>query len=168
MNSICTICKDKLEFPHWLPCSHNFCFLCIRRHIEKRNFCPICFKCPFSVSDLRTYEKQNEVLKKMPVILTTNENKLKQELKKLRFDVNVDKHILDQRYKEMCINVEFERFKKVPRNYNTIVRHIYQSELKNKLINKKNNIDLEKINVVIVKIKNEKFKKEQLRYNNNT
>ncbi|EQB61871.1 hypothetical protein NAPIS_ORF00536 [Vairimorpha apis BRL 01] len=123
----------KLEYPHWLPCSH-----------KKRNFCPLCFQCPFSVSDLRTYEKQYEYIKKMPVILFTNEIKLKKELKKYRFEINVNRHVLEQRYKEMCINVEFERFKKIPRNYNTIVRHICQNEIMKNLIIKKNEDDFKK------------------------
>lgn len=161
MNLICTICKEKLEYPHWLPCSHSFCFICIRQHIEKRNFCPLCFQCPFSVSDLRTYEKQYEYIKKMPVILFTNEIKLKKELKKYRFEINVNRHVLEQRYKEMCINVEFERFKKIPRNYNTIVRHICQNEIMKNLIIKKNEVDFKKTKIILNKIIREKFQKNK-------
>lgn len=121
----------------------------------------MCFQCPFSVSDLRTYEKQYEYIKKMPVILFTNEIKLKKELKKYRFEINVNRHVLEQRYKEMCINVEFERFKKIPRNYNTIVRHICQNEIMKNLIIKKNEVDFKKTKIILNKIIREKFQKNK-------
>ncbi|EQB62220.1 hypothetical protein NAPIS_ORF00201 [Vairimorpha apis BRL 01] len=102
----------KLEYPHWLPCSH-----------KKRNFCPLCFQCPFSVSDLRTYEKQYEYIKKIA-----------KELKK---------------YKEMCINVEFE------------LRHICQNEIMKNLIIKKNEVDFKKTKIILNKIIREKFQKNK-------
>ncbi|KAK6090461.1 hypothetical protein P3W45_000558 [Vairimorpha bombi] len=144
MSDTCLICKSLYYIPHWLPCGHTFCFLCIRRHIEKRNFCPECLSSPYSPTDLCTNVKQFNKISKIPIIINLNEQNLKKELKKYRVDIRGDKNILTQRYRELSINVDNERYRDVPRNMDTIARQLNFAELQNRQIKKDIERDMEK------------------------
>eukprot|EP00002_Diphylleia_rotans_P018822 TRINITY_DN3643_c0_g1_i1.p1 TRINITY_DN3643_c0_g1~~TRINITY_DN3643_c0_g1_i1.p1 ORF type:complete len:1097 (+),score=184.21 TRINITY_DN3643_c0_g1_i1:47-3337(+) len=40
----CNLCKNLLREPFMLPCGHSFCYLCLRKHFETKEFCPSCNK----------------------------------------------------------------------------------------------------------------------------
>lgn len=158
MSDICLICKSSCSIPHWLPCEHTFCFLCIRRHIEKRNFCPECLSSPYSPTDLRTNVKQYNKISKIPIIINLNEQTLKKELKKYRVDIRGNKNMLDQRYRELSINVDNERYRDVPRNMDTIARHLNFAEIQNRQIQKDIERDMEKAKEKLKNIKQDFLK----------
>ncbi|EEQ81837.1 hypothetical protein NCER_101577 [Vairimorpha ceranae BRL01] len=153
MSKLCLICKSECSIPHWLPCKHIFCFLCIRRHIEKRNFCPECFKSPFSPADLRTNQKQYNKIDKLPILVQSREEHLVRELKKRRANSSGSKSALMYRYHELSINVDNERFREIPRNMDTIVRQLNQLEAENKQIRRKIEKDFPKAFDVVNKLK---------------
>ncbi|WUR02927.1 E3 ubiquitin-protein ligase RAD18 [Vairimorpha necatrix] len=161
MNSECTICKSQCVIPHWLPCSHKFCFLCIRRHLERRNFCPSCFKSPVSPSDLRTNEIQYNKIDKIPIIINNKEDQIIKELKRRRVDISGGRSTLLQRYKELFINVDNERFREVPRNMDRIVREINKDEADNRKIKKENEKDMKNIEHTLKKLKLKKDDKQK-------
>lgn len=41
-NQTCDVCYDFLQYPVNLPCSHTFCFLCIKGAYFNNKLCPMC------------------------------------------------------------------------------------------------------------------------------
>ncbi|KAF9431647.1 E3 ubiquitin-protein ligase rad18 [Entomortierella beljakovae] len=56
----CPICKEILRAPLILQCSHNFCSVCIRRHLDKELACPACRK-EASILQLRRNTTLDEI-----------------------------------------------------------------------------------------------------------
>lgn len=83
------------------------------------------------------------------------EEHLKRELKKRRVNIQGGKGLLMQRYRELSINVDNERFRAVPRNIDTIVRQLNHLELLNNQIAKDIENDMEKAKKILQKIKQE-------------
>ena len=42
MNTCCPICLQKIKFKKTLPCSHNYCYECIKEWLIKNDDCPVC------------------------------------------------------------------------------------------------------------------------------
>lgn len=151
MEKYCNICKEDLNVPHWLPCNHHFCYICIRRHLLNRNFCPQCLSYPLGISDLKTNEIIHSDIKKPIYLFKSTQSTLKKELKRFRVSTegNVDR--LKWRYNELCIQIDNDRFKEKPRSTDTIVRHLHLRE--SLIFTRSNTLEMSKVIVCLIKLK---------------
>ncbi|KAF9762490.1 E3 ubiquitin-protein ligase COP1 [Nosema granulosis] len=153
MENICKICREELNIAHWLPCNHKFCYICIRRHLENRNFCATCFRYPLSISDLKTNEKIVSDIKKPISLFKVTLPILKRELKKFRINTDGTIERLRWRYNELCIQIDNERFKENPRSIDTIARQLHLRE--SRIFSQNRNLEMSKIHTALCKLKYE-------------
>ena len=89
----CGICFEQSEAPHFLPCTHTFCYFCIGRHMRENSFCPICFVV-FSKFELTTKCAKIHVLDIPSPLLVNKEPAMKVILKKYTISFEGDSRSL--------------------------------------------------------------------------
>ncbi|KAF7684744.1 Postreplication repair E3 ubiquitin-protein ligase RAD18 [Astathelohania contejeani] len=127
----CSICKEQISIPHILPCNHIHCLLCITRHLHERNFCPICYRHPLHVTDLKSVSEEYQNM--LPEIKTffiyrNKDSVITKELKRynLRLDGSLDRK--KWRLKEFYLLYSIEKRKKLPKSMTGIVRTVHHNE----------------------------------------
>ncbi|RVD90627.1 zinc finger domain-containing protein [Tubulinosema ratisbonensis] len=127
----CSICKEKIELPHMLPCNDTFCYLCIKRHLMLRSYCPVCFTMPVNSSDLISLVKnENNMLPeiKVPLKFKQSESVLKRELKKYQLILTGDYNRMVWRLKEYFLIYSAEKLKSLSKSPTDIARQVHRNE----------------------------------------
>ncbi|KAK1349652.1 hypothetical protein CWI37_0678p0010 [Hamiltosporidium tvaerminnensis] len=131
-DKVCLICKDDLVLPHKLPCNHIFCYICIKRHLTFRNFCPFCYKFPFHTTDLEKLDSNvvNTTLPniKIPLFKHMNEVLLKKELKKYMLNQDGGYQQMLWRMKEFHLIYSAEKMKTKSLSLTGIARVVSKNE----------------------------------------
>lgn len=144
----CLICKDEMQLPHYLPCDHRFCYICIKRHILKRPFCPSCLLEPIHTTEIKPlfeYPKNDlETVRKVLYRTPTNAA-LKKELKKLSLDTSGSINQMLWRYNEFHIIYSGEVQKIRPKSITDITRTVHMNEKLIFMKRKKNNDEIKNL-----------------------
>ena len=69
-NQTCDVCYDFLQYPVNLPCSHTFCFLCIKGAYFNNKLCPMC-RSPIPDHIIKRPQVQQSTNKKSQTINST-------------------------------------------------------------------------------------------------
>lgn len=109
----CFICKETADMPEKLKCGHVFCYLCVRRHLSTREFCPQCYVF-IDVYDLSASNQKND-LPSIKKVLNTSEKVLIKEMKKYKLDTSGDLKTLEERYNEFFMVYYYEKRKEKPK-----------------------------------------------------
>lgn len=110
IGSECQICKEEAIIPHYLPCEHIFCFICIIKHLRNTDSCPKCLQV-FSRIDLKTNCKKYEIRKMPSLIFKRTETNLKKILKQYLVITEGSKRILEWRFMVLIDLFSLEEFK---------------------------------------------------------
>lgn len=135
----CSICKDTIQLAHSLPCNDVFCYICIKRHLIIRSYCPLCFLSPLNSSDLINLEdiKENMLPDIKPSIKAKmNESVLRKLLKMYHLSTTGDYNRMVWRLKEYFLIYSAEKLKDLPKSPTGIAKLVDTNE---KLFFKKEN-----------------------------
>lgn len=127
----CNICKEEIQLPHSLPCDDSFCYLCIKRHLRVRSYCPTCFLMPVNSSDLQCLiEKPKNMLPELKVPLKENKNEsvIKRKLKKFQLSESGDYNRMIWRLKEYYLIYSAEKLKELPKSPSDIAKIVHKNE----------------------------------------
>lgn len=97
------ICREKIWVKHSTPCGHEFCYLCIGRHLRRMEFCPVCHEGPYGVCDLATAHKPNGIGVRTKQPHLRAERSLRRELRRSGTREVVNKDVLDWGFNELCV-----------------------------------------------------------------
>lgn len=152
----CRICKEEICNVALLPCKHKYCLICVKRHLNIKNFCPECYMSPLHDSDISTqsicttspifkYTKFNSLYKYIKVQNSGNKlpksrsimyakmtvEQLKKECK--RFKINSgSKKEMTIRLKEFYMICDVERTTDTPANVEMIANYVNSVTYKKK------------------------------------
>ncbi|KAF7701702.1 Postreplication repair E3 ubiquitin-protein ligase rad18 [Cucumispora dikerogammari] len=134
MGNICDICKYTLENPYLTTCSHQFCYICISRHLFEHQFCPTCSSRGISFAKLKAMEKFSNHLKPIKTFLfkLISTSALKKMCKSHKLNTTGTRETLVSRLKEFQILYNNECNKPKARQEDNIVSEIHEKENFNK------------------------------------
>jgi hypothetical protein len=126
--NICEICKEPISIEYTIPCGHSFCYLCIRRHLSERDFCPVCRGSPYGLHELKSKHRPKGVLPAANQLFKRSEDNLRRELGRFRLSTAGNKSMLNWRFNEFCMLLDNERLKETPGPVSAIVAAVEQNE----------------------------------------
>lgn len=121
MEELCSICGEEISLKQSIPCSHAFCYLCIRRHLSRKDFCPVCHEGPYTICDLLTPYKPNGSVSKISRFYRGNERSPYWEPMRC-----IIPRVRDTRSSDLVISLDTERMGDIMEPFDSIMEDIEQ------------------------------------------